>query len=214
MATTLRFKQLIAELRRLRSHFLPYKWEPTGSYSERKFDRARAYRILVHAEIEFYIENLLLDTVEQKYQAWKVAKSPSYIMTCLVIASKMEWQDVETETLELKPLDLKQIKIRRDDDSIHGIIERAVIRYRDIVKDNNGIKTVDLKRLLMPVGIAMSDLDPTWLNNMNSFGGQRGFIAHTSRLGVKNVLDPKTEKDTVDNLLKGLKDLDTMISAL
>jgi hypothetical protein len=139
---------------------------------------------------------------------------PSFVITCLIAASKTGWQDAETETLELKPLDIKQIKIRRDDDSIHQMIERAVNQYREIVKENNGIKTSDLKRLIMPVGIALSDLDQTWLNSMNSFGGQRGFVAHTSRLGVKNPPDPKTEKDTVDNLLKGLKDLDDILLKL
>lgn len=57
-------------------------------------------------------------------------------------------------------------------------------------------------------------LDQTWLNDMNSLGGQRGFVAHTSRLGVTTPPDPKTEKDTIDKLLIGLGELDRIIAEL
>ena len=50
-------------------------WDPTGTYSERKLDRTRAYKILVHAEIEFFIENILLDVVQREYRRWIISKS-------------------------------------------------------------------------------------------------------------------------------------------
>ena len=115
---------------------------------------------------------------------------------------------------EMEGFDLISIdppRIKKDDDSIDQIIERAVEQYRRIVEDNNGIRTRDLKRLLMPVGIALSDLDQTWLNSMNSLGGQRGFVAHKSRLGIRNLPDPKTENDAVNDLLVGLQELDEMV---
>jgi len=212
MPNTQRYRQLKSELRRLRSNFLPRTFDPTGVYSDRKLDRARAFRILAHAEIEFFIEKIALDVVEREYQNWLHAKKPSYVLICLMASCKVGWQDTETEELELHRIDPP--KIKRDDDSINEIIERAVQQYRDIVEENNGIKTQNLKRLLMPLGIALSDLDQTWLNNMNSFGGRRGFIAHTSRLGITNPPDPKTERDAVDMLIDGLNDLDNQINNL
>lgn len=208
---TLRYKQLRIELTRLRNHFLPREWDDTGTYSERKLDRARAYRILAHAEIEYYIENIVLDIVEDKYNEWLQAKKPSYVILCLVAASKIGWEDIESEDgiIEIEP-----IKIKREDESIHQMIERSIKQYREIVKNNNGVKTRDIKRLIMPLGLALSDLDQTFINNLNSFGGQRGFIAHTSRLGVKNIPDPKSEKESIDLLLRGLKEFDELIAQL
>ncbi len=127
-------------------------------------------------------------------------------------ASKVGWQDVETEPLDLGRIDPPIIK--KEDTAIDQIIERAVEQYRDIVRNNNGIMERNLKRLLMPVGIALSELDQTWLNNMSSFGGKRGFVAHTSRLVVTTPPDPQTEKQTVDVLLAGLKGLDEMVNQL
>ena len=214
MPSSKQLRQLKSELGRLCLHFLPDKWNPTGTYNGRQLDLTRAYRILVHAEIEFYVESVLLGYVEKKYQQWKKNKRPNYVMICMMAASKTSWQDTETEALGLLPIDLSKAKIKKDDESVDHIIELVFEQYRNIVKDNNGIKSRDLKRLLMPVGIALSDLDQIWLGNMNSFGGQRGFVAHTSRIGVVNLPDPKTEKDTVDSLLVGLEELDEKIRKL
>jgi HEPN superfamily RiboL-PSP-like protein len=212
MATSKRFKELKAEIRRLHLYFLPQKWNPTGTYSQRKLDRARAFRILAHTEIEYFIENAILDVVEREYSDWNSSKKPNYTMICLLAATKLGWQDIETERLALEQLDTP--KIKKDDVSIHQFIERVVEQFKDIIKENNGIKSRDLKRLLMPLGIALSDLDPIWLNDMDSYGGQRGFVAHTSRLGIRTSLDPKTEKETVDKILTGLEDLDKLVSKL
>lgn len=199
-------------MRRLRQHFLPKKWNPTGTYREREFDRVRAYRILCHAEVEFFVENLLLDLVEAAYAEWQNNRTPSYVMLCLIAASKIGWHDLEGEDLDLERIDPP--KIRKDDTSIQQIIERSVEQYRKIVKDNNGVKEQNLKLLVMPVGVALSDLDATWIANMSSFGGQRGSVAHTSRLGLRHQIDPRTEKATVDALLAGLKDFDAKVASL
>lgn len=210
MASSLRFRQLKTEVGRLRRHFLPQKWDPTGTYSERKLDRVRAFRVLAHAEIEYFIEKAILDLVEREYDDWKSSKKPAYVVICLIAATKSGWQDIESMREGLATLDAP--KIKKDDSSIQEWIERAMEQFRKIVEENNGIKSRDLKRLLMPVGIALSDLDQVWLNDMNSFGGQRGFVAHTSRLGVSIPLDPSTENDSVYRLLAGLETLDAMLN--
>src|SRR5579859_3618769 len=212
MANSRRYQQLLVQLNRLRKHFLPVRWNPTGVYSKRKIDYAIAYRIFAHAEIESFIEEILLRVVDENYSRWSAAGKPSFVLICLVAASKTGWQDAEAEELGMIPM--KPPKEKRDDDSIHQWIERAVQQYRDIVENNHGVTSQNLKRLLMPVGIAMSDLDLTWLNNMNSFAGQRGFVAHHSRIGVTTLPDPKTEKDMVENLKLGLKDLDEKVIAI
>jgi hypothetical protein len=212
MANSRRFRQLESELNRLRKNFLPRNWSPTGIYSERTHDHTRAYRVFAHAEIESFIENILLKVIDEKYTKWKTTKKPNYAMICLLAASKLGWQDTETVALGLIPIEPP--KIKKDDESIHQFIDRAFKQYQEIVDENHGIQKQNIKRLLMPLGIALTDLDETWLNNMNSFGGQRGFVAHTSRLGVTNLPDPKTEKDTVDNLLTGLQVLDDLVLKL
>ena len=37
---------------------LPEKFSPTGDYSDRQLDRARGFRLLAHAEIEAFLEDI------------------------------------------------------------------------------------------------------------------------------------------------------------
>jgi hypothetical protein len=212
MPTSIRFRQLRSELRRLRLHLLPDRWDPTGSYSDRQLDRARAYRILAHAEIEAFIEDVALAKVEQRYVEWQTAQKPSYVIICVVAATVLGWADAETIDKGLPVLSLSKLNTKGD--SINLVIDGAVKQYQEIVSNNNGIKSGNLKRLLMPIGIALSDLSGTWLNTMDSFGGRRGSVAHSSRVGLKSVPDPQDENATINLLLQGLKDLDTRIAVL
>jgi hypothetical protein len=210
-----RLRELKAELHRLRRHFLPRKWSPTGSYPDRILDRARGFRVLAHAEIEYYMEQVLLDKVNSRHTEWSANRKPSYLMLCLIAAGKFRWRDDETVNLKLEPLDL--LKIKPNDDSINDLISRAVEQYKEIVKDNHGIKDSNIKSLILPTGILLSELDPVWLNSMKSFGFDRGTVAHTSRRGIAimNIPDPKSEWDTVkQNLLPGLETLDGLVGAL
>ena len=153
----------------------PKQWVPIGNYSDRQLDRVRAYRILSHAEIESFVEMIVLDLVQREYSRWSSSKDPNYVMIYLLAASAFGWQDAEAASLDLGGVDPPTIK--KGDDSIDQLMERAFDQYDDMVHKNNGIMSANLKRLLMPIGITMSDLDQTWLNSMNSFGAERGNVA-------------------------------------
>src|SRR5690242_7123393 len=81
MARSAGLRELERRLRELRLHLLPSKFDPTGTYSPRVIDRARAYRLLAHAEIEACIEELVLDLVTAAYSAWEHDRRPR---TCLI----------------------------------------------------------------------------------------------------------------------------------
>jgi hypothetical protein len=208
MTRSRRFRKLLSELRRLKKHFLPKQRGPDASYSQRISDHARAYRVLAHAEIEAYVEDVLREVVEKKYALWQVSKKPSYIITCLVTAAKFGWRDIESDVTETEKF--RPPRIEKDDESISNVIARAFEQYSKIVEDNNGIRIKNIKQMIMPLGIALSDLDQTWLNYMESFGGKRGFVAHKSRLGMTVMMDPWSEYDEVQNLLQGLEVLDQL----
>ncbi len=213
MANSINYRKLILELNRLRKNLLPKKWSPTGDYSEQKRDRARAYRVLAHAEIEFYIENILENLVKEKYDKWISKHTPSYVLSCLMISAKLGWQDDNGKEQGLDPV---KIGLKNENDvSIDQLIGKVVTLYRNsIIKYNNGITQQNLRKLLFPIGIAVNSLDGTWLNNMDSYGQTRGEIAHRSRRGLSTLPDPKSEYEAVQNLLSGLQDLDIEVLKL
>jgi hypothetical protein len=93
-------------------------------------------------------------------------------------------------------------------------VDRAVKSYRSIVTDNNGVKESNLLRLLTPLGVEASDYPAGWLQDMNTFGSDRGDIAHGSAVGVRQPPDPLTLKDLVKRVLDGLRVLDSVLLRL
>ena len=63
---------------------LPSKFSATSTYSDTQLDRARGYRLLVHAEIETYLEDRAQAVVNSAYTAWKVDSKPRHVITCLL----------------------------------------------------------------------------------------------------------------------------------
>jgi hypothetical protein len=70
---------------------------------------------------------------------------------------------------------------------------------------NHGVKQSDIMKLLLPIGFRPSDLDAVFVATLDSFGANRGEVAHTS-IKTQQQIDPQTELNTVSRLIQYLKD--------
>ena len=61
----------------------------------------RGFRLLVHAEIEYYPEIVAKETAIQKLQEWKSSKKLSELLICLLAALHV---GLDTELLDSSPL--------------------------------------------------------------------------------------------------------------
>lgn len=75
------------ELFILKQNFLPKRFSPIGRYSEEIYSFARAYRILVHAELESYLEDRAKELCENAMQVWEEDKRVSKTLLCLIAFS-------------------------------------------------------------------------------------------------------------------------------
>jgi len=104
-------------------------------------------------------------------------------------------------------LPVKHVKAAQD--SAEEVVRLATNNYWELIKKNHGVREKNLRLLLLPAGIRMADLDQTWISTLDSFGEQRGAAAHKSAVQVN--VDPKSELDTVNFIMTGLKQLDEMM---
>jgi hypothetical protein len=65
----------------------------------------------------------------------------------------------------------------------------------------------------VPVGFACTEVDATWLSTVDSFAANRGETAHTS-FRAQQQLDPQNEKNTVAQILAGLRLIDEQFGQL
>lgn len=205
MPNSQRFGSLRRRLAGLRQHMLPEKFSPTGSYSARQIDRARGYRLLAHAEIEAFIEDISREAAVEKIREWSNYRKPSDLLICFLAFYHGGWEE-EASAERAFPSSSRSL-VR---DAVKEAVEIALRQYIQILNSNHGIREKDLKRLVLPLGVRLDELDPTWVTNMDEFGKKRGELAHKT-VGAQQAIDPLSELDSVNDLLKGLKDLDAII---
>jgi hypothetical protein len=93
---------------------------------------------------------------------------------------------------------------------LQKILDRYKVR---IIERNHGVKDVNILRMLLPIGIQESQLSQTWLATMNSFGVERGHVAHSTH-AVQTPPDPAVENTRVQQILQDLANVDRMITAV
>ena len=202
MASSKSFRDLRARIRELRSHFLPKRFDDTGTYTKRQIDRVRAFRVLAHAEIEWYLEEIVVDTANKAFEAWKQHGRITKPLVAMVAYSNARLTAVpKSKSLRNAPTLACRIEKSRNELTRHG------------KSRNHGIREKNILGLLLPVGIGVSEIDPTWLSTTDSFGQVRGETAHLSNR-VYHPPDPKNEFDIVSQVVEGLSKIDERLVEL
>lgn len=88
--------------------------------------------------------------------------------------------------------------------------------FKRVIDQNHGVKEANILALLLPIGIDIDDLDCNWLAKMNTFGENRGDVAHKSATSYRTIQppDPVSELDTVRQITQELLKVDELINQL
>jgi hypothetical protein len=144
---------------------LPEEFSKTGLYSRRKQDRARGFRLLIHAEIEAYLENMAKDVVTERIRRWKRNRTPSNLLLAFLACYHSGWLEYDEEK-KIKLIELAKSR-KPIKDSIEEIIDLAQQQFIQNLKNNHGVREKNLKSLILPTGIELSGLDQTWIADLD-----------------------------------------------
>ncbi len=198
MSQSRRFRQLQSRINEL-ENLLP-STRPTGDYTRDEFDRVRAFQLLGHAEIEAFIEDVGMATVNSAFKKWSVdgkARRP--------LLSLLAYTEVKLgHPPQVLPFGRPELRQR---------LEKVKNSYSYLVKNSNGIREKDVLAVLMSAGLREADFDTTWLATIDSLGKRRGETAHTT-FRVQSPPDPVTERDRVRDVIRGLEPLDEKLLRL
>jgi hypothetical protein len=198
------YSDVVRRLGQLRKHFLPATFAPTGIYSRLQQDKVRGYRLLVHAELESYLEDRARRVANDAYNGWLSDHRPRGVLLSLLAFHK--------EQRPLSEQELREVSAGTRD-HVANAVKDAVEAYNRVLTENHGLRERNVLRILLPLGMKGSDVDAVWLNTLDAFGLRRGQTAHTS-VSAQQQLDPKTEFDTVEAIMAGLLDVDTKFDLL
>lgn len=175
----------------LARNFVP-EISPVGMYQPEEFDRTRAFVVLAHAEIEMFLERFCLAVLNRAHSQWLLDGRPRTALMAVLAFSRPE------PVPSSKP---------HGQSSLLVAVDRARVDYGNRVFNNHGIRGGDVLSLVLPIGVRESELSSAWLIDMDTFGAQRGAVAHQSA-AVQTPPDPRDTLDLVDRVLMGLWRLD------
>lgn len=198
MATSIQLRKLRSRVNSLEKRFIPKKTLPISAYSERQLDRARAYRVLVHAEIEYYFEEIASEISSKAFEQWIKSNTPSVTLVHLVSNASGKLCGLPTDI--------------GSSITTNSLIQKFYGQYRHTIKSNHGIKTANLLSLLLPLGILESDIDQDWLSTLDGFGTKRGITAHSSAISYE--INPEDDLETIRIIMEGVKKIDTLLNGM
>lgn len=199
---TRRLRALQKRITNLDDTFLP-ALNPTGIYTDRQYDRVRAFVVLTHAEIEAYIEGAASEILTAAEDTWR-----NKGRICRCIAALMMYGDRSISA----PRNLSRQATR---DSFEQYLFYLVKRHRKLLsRDNHGIREKNVLGIFLPLGVLEHQFDAVWLANMDSFGIQRGVVAHSSATTVQSPPDPKLMRAAVADIIQGLETLEPHLRTL
>ncbi|MFQ1681383.1 hypothetical protein ACK08B_16175 [Pantoea dispersa] len=149
-----------------------------------------AFRLLVHAEYEEYIETKALESLNIiKADVAMNGYSTSHIKNIFAIARQVD------KNLNIdKPFDEQNFK---------DIVNKIILEAEKKVRDNNGIKKNSFLILSLFCGYEDTSIDPLLLTNLESYGKDRGNVAHKSLRGVGRTISflaPSAEVQNAENI--------------
>lgn len=165
MANSRKYNTLISRIHFLENTILP-NVKISGNYTKKESDLIRSYVLLVHAEIEFYFEDIAKEKAVKSLRKWMSNRKKSNCLLAIMAfcSAEINWD--------------KKSKI--DKTKLHYRINETVNHYIGRLDNNNGVKAKNIKDILLPIGIEEHELDEAWLSTMDDFGKTRGTIAHNT----------------------------------
>jgi hypothetical protein len=179
--------RLRRRVRDLRGRLLPSHWPISANAAQS--ERARGFTLIAHAEVETFLEQIVLVYVDRKTDDWLLRGKPSNCIAAL--ARTAARQGAEKGTL-------------RD---VVKLGKTQLSNY--LATQNHGVRENNLKRMFLPIGFELSSLPSGFVATLDSWGHHRGALAHVG--GYVAIPNPKDEYDKVRVVLAYLAKVDALL---
>lgn len=155
-------------------------------------DRIAAFRLLMHAEIEDFLERKAKENLE---------KINSQLIQSNTGSSRSFPELFHISAAVKHPLDPEDIF---DTTALKSHISQILGTARSIVKENNGIKQSAFNVLSIFAGKTADEIDSTLSASLNSYGKNRGDVAHQSTRHSSTINAPSAEFASAKHLVEEL----------
>lgn len=196
------YKLLLSRLHKLKKIYLPRVLSPTGAYKDTTYEKVRAYKVLTHAEMEYYFEEVALSIAQKAFNEWSLNKKASAPLVSLAVYFEGNYSAIpESHTGN---------KVEEDLD--FRIKKAFQFYYKQIRDKNHGVKEKNILNIFLPIGISVADLSEDMLIALNNYGSSRGIIAHSTR--AENPVTPDDALHSIEDIMAHISSFDEILCTL
>lgn len=177
---------LVAEAQRLKRCYLDFSDDPSVFSLDDNQEKIRIFQILFHAELECFFEKLALDKLRAIESAWLTAPALNRDVQSLIMYAP---EGFAGNSNQIDPF---------------ARVVSVLSATKHKINRNHGVKEKNIYAMLLPTGIPISEFPSTLLPALNSIGGARGHLAHSS---VKMITRVIVRRQVVQNVSQVLWDI-------
>jgi hypothetical protein len=151
-------------------------------------DQLAAFRLLVHAEIEHFLEAKALENIDALNRGvgggggW-MRSFPALLPLALILEKNITKEDVT------------------DRQKMSNYVLDIIASAKKKISENNSIKNNAFFFLAICFGKTVDEIDSVLAGNLNSFGKDRGQIAHNTARNYNVLLSPSSELANVNSII-------------
>lgn len=163
---------------------------PTPEHQE----LARAFVVLIHSELEYYVEEALRELAGVALNSAVVGAFSRASIALLAFSGMASLHGGSV-------LSTGKRKIPRRLASRFGDAHGALVKTLD---KNNGVREKNIAAMAIPLGLDAASIDNTWLNDLDAFCSSRGAFAHMSRSSQRGshlAVNPRDEWTRCERLI-------------
>jgi hypothetical protein len=177
--------------------YITFAYDPLGNYSRENLLNAASYLLLIHAELETYIEGCVRRAIRASEKGWtKNRRTCRPLVASCLFSSKSATPDKHSTK-----------------DELGGFVTSALKNAEAKLSGNHGIKEHNIIPLLHVIGFPVEKADPILIAELDAIGSIRGDHAHNSaRQHFAARFDPFAIKSKIEGALKLLEKFDVEFS--
>jgi hypothetical protein len=198
-----RLRELDTQCWLFRRKYLPRKFSNTGNYTNEQYRDAAIFRLLVHAELETYFEQLALEILGKALHNINNGTTCKAGAALVSLYSSDKMHGMPTQKDEMRPssfLVRTQLACAND--------------LRRKVDTNRGVKSYNILQMFIPLGMDETAIDEQLLVDLNTLASKRGDVAHHAMHDLKSLPDPKEEMELTKRIVKSLVSFEKLVANL
>jgi hypothetical protein len=206
------FQNLKSDIRELRKHLLPRKFDTFLNYKPIALTRSIAFCIMSHSAIEFYFEEICC-SVAQKAARDAKSRIVKQSGAALLSFSASQYRLPPDTLSPPQPSQSKDWKYQID---IFERIQHAASLYINEIRiKNHGVRESNILSLCLPVGVLPDSIDPIMVTELDDLGKARGGFAHKGlHAHVRNAINPQDEFMRISRIMRLIQPLDLGLVSL